>query len=336
MKHSSQAVVSKACLPIAILFTCGGSLHAQTNLQYQKPPRAIVDLVDTRPTPFVEVSPEDSSGTRWMFIGYISGFPTIADLAQPELRLAGLRINPKTNGPSRGRYYTALGMQALPGAKEIKVSGMPDNAKIRYADWAPDARHFSFVNISDAAGDTGLSLWIVDVSNGQAQKIPGIALNGIFGSPCEWAGDSQSLLCKTIVGGRSAAPKRSDVPAGPVVQENLGRITPGPTYQDLLKSPEDEQFFDYYATSQVRLVNLDGKSSLVGKPVDSFTAPNLLDVPKSLGFVFHYGAMQGLWIFLHRSSTWILVRHESELLPNLSIQMRLEPIKLSEAIAGKT
>jgi PAS domain-containing protein len=78
------------------------------------------------------------------------------------------------------------------------------------------------------------------------------------------------------------------------------------------------------------------ESSLVGKPVDSFSAPDVLDVPKNLGFVFHYGAMQGLWIFLHRSSTWILVRHESELLPNLSIQMRLEPIKLSEAIAGKT
>lgn len=76
--------------------------------------------------------------------------------------------------------------------------------------------------------------------------------------------------------------------------------------------------------------------SLVGKPVDSFTAPNLLDVPKSLGFVFHYGAMQGLWMFLHRNGSCILVRHESELLPNLSIQMRLEPIKLSEVMAGRT
>jgi PAS domain-containing protein len=52
------------------------------------------------------------------------------------------------------------------------------------------------------------------------------------------------------------------------------------------------------------------ESSLVGKPVDSFTAPNLLDVPKNLGFVFHYGAMQGLWMFLHKNGTWILVRHE--------------------------
>jgi PAS domain-containing protein len=78
------------------------------------------------------------------------------------------------------------------------------------------------------------------------------------------------------------------------------------------------------------------ESSLVGTPVDSFTPPNLLDVPKNLGFVFHYGAIQGLWMFLHKNSTWILVRHESELLPNLSIQMRLEPLKLYEAMTGKT
>lgn len=77
------------------------------------------------------------------------------------------------------------------------------------------------------------------------------------------------------------------------------------------------------------------ESLLIGEPVDSFTAPGVLDVPKNLGFVFHYGAMQGLWMFLHRSGAWILVRHESELLPNLSIQMRVEHLKSFEAVAGK-
>jgi dipeptidyl aminopeptidase/acylaminoacyl peptidase len=241
-------------------------LLAQTNLKYQEPPKAIVDLVDTRPAPFVEVSPVDPSGKKWMFIGYISGLPTIADLAQPELRLAGLRFNPKTNGPSRGRYLTGLGLEALPAGKEISVAGLPRDAKIRFATWAPDARHFSFINISDTAGDAGLSLWIVDLSSALAHRIPGIALNGVFGPPCEWTADSQSLLCKTLLDGRSSAPKRDEVPTGPVIQENLGRVTPGATYQDLLKSPEDENIFDYYATSQIKLVHLDGKISSVGKP----------------------------------------------------------------------
>jgi dipeptidyl aminopeptidase/acylaminoacyl peptidase len=239
---------------------------AQTSLNYQRPPKAIVDLVDTLPTPLVEVSPADAFGKKDLLIEFISGFPTVADLAQPELRLAGLRFNPKTNGPSRGRYLTSLHMKALPDGAETAVSGLPENPKIRFTNWAPDGRSIMFVNASDASADPGLSLWIVDVAAARARRIPGVALNGIFGEPCGWLSDSQSLLCKTVPKDRGAAPERSEVPTGPVIQENLGRVTPGATFEDLLKSPEDERIFDYYATSQVDRVRLDGTATPVGKP----------------------------------------------------------------------
>jgi hypothetical protein len=95
-------------------------VKAQTGLKYQEPPKAIVELVDVRPTPIVHVSPADQSGRRWMLIEAISGLPSIADLAQPEMRLAGLRFNPKTNGPSRGRFLTALSLKELSDARENK------------------------------------------------------------------------------------------------------------------------------------------------------------------------------------------------------------------------
>jgi len=251
-----------------------GSL-AQTSVDYQKPPKAIVDLVDTLPTPSVELSPADTTGKKELLIGVVSGFPTISDLAQPELRLAGLRFNPKTNGPSRGRYFTSLRLKALPDGVEKAVSGLPADAKIRYTSWSPDGRSVAFVNVSDAAGTAGLSLWTVDAANAEARQVPGIALSGIFDSPCEWLSDSKSLLCRTVPRDRGVAPKRSDVPTGPVIQENMGRVTPGPTYQDLLKSPEDERIFDYYATAQVMLVNIDGTAKTVGKPgVISVASPS--------------------------------------------------------------
>lgn len=78
------------------------AVEAQTSLKYQEPPKAIIDLVDVRPTPDVEVSPEDGPGGRWMLIEAISGLPSITDLAQPELRLAGLRFNPKRTAPAEG------------------------------------------------------------------------------------------------------------------------------------------------------------------------------------------------------------------------------------------
>ena len=252
-----------------LLFLPAVSTHAQTDVKYQLPPKAIVDLVDSRPTPMVDVSPKDKEGRHWILIEEISGLPPITDLAQPELRLAGLRFNPKTNGPSRGRYITALKLKMLPDGAEKAITGAPANAKIRFAEWSPDARHVAFVNTSDDAADAGLSLWIVDVASASAKRIAGVRLNGLFGSPCEWLSDSASLICKTVPQAkgekRDDAPKRAEVPTGPVVQENLGRVTPGPTYEDLLKSPEDERIFDYYATSQVELIRLDGKRKVIGE-----------------------------------------------------------------------
>jgi dipeptidyl aminopeptidase/acylaminoacyl peptidase len=253
-----------------------GTVQGQTALKYQEPPKAIVELVDARPTPIVDVSPADQTGKRWLLIEPISGLPSIADLAQPEMRLAGLRFNPKTNGPSRGRFLTALSLKELPDGVERPIAGLPSTMKIPiianvsgltpFAGWAPDGRHAFFINVSDATGDAGLSLWIVDVASAQARRVPGLALNGIFSGPCEWSGDSLHLICIAVAKARGPAPARSEVPAGPVIQENLGRVTPGPTFEDLLKSPEDEAIFDYYATSQVLVVGLDGKIAPVGKP----------------------------------------------------------------------
>jgi len=249
-----------------VLFAAVNPVKAQTIVKYQTPPKAIVDLIDVLPTPAVEVSPVPSAGSaRWLLIQQISGLPSIADLAQPELRLAGLRFNPKTNGPSRGRYITSLKLKALPDGKEIAVSDLPTQPKIRFAEWSPDARKVSFVNISDSKEDAGLSLWIVDVETARAHRVTGAPLNAVFGKPCEWLSNSQALLCKTVPAGRGPAPQRNEVPTGPVIQENLGRVTPAATYEDLLKNPEDEKIFDYYAESQLALVQIGGETTPIGK-----------------------------------------------------------------------
>ena len=71
---------------------------------YKKPPKEVLDVLNAPVTPLVSISPTRdllmlATGVR---------YPPIADLAQPMLRLAGLRINPNTNGPHRGAYYVAL------------------------------------------------------------------------------------------------------------------------------------------------------------------------------------------------------------------------------------
>jgi dipeptidyl aminopeptidase/acylaminoacyl peptidase len=242
------------------------SSFAQGNIKYQKPPQAIVDLLEAPPTPTVLVSPPSKTGPRTLLIEDPGGLLTIADLAQPELRLAGRRFNPRTNGPSRLPYVIALKFKALPAGKEIAVAGLPAHPHIEYAHWSPDAKRVAFVLITGTSPGPGLSLWTADAATGRAIRVPGLALNGVFGDPCSWMPDSRSLLCLTIPAGRGPAPIRSEVPTGPSVQQNLGRVTPARTYEDLLKDPEDERFFDYYATAQARVVSLAGGSKAVGKP----------------------------------------------------------------------
>src|ERR1700733_6465883 len=82
------ARLAAVLMSLAVCLTCVHRAEAQTDLKYQLPPKAIVDLVDTRPTPAVAVSPKNSEGTQWLLIEEISVLPSIADLAQPELRLA--------------------------------------------------------------------------------------------------------------------------------------------------------------------------------------------------------------------------------------------------------
>ena len=289
MSNAPRIIASCSSIAGAVaIFALAASLaRAQSNLKYQLPPKAIVDIVDARPTPGVKLSPPAAGEKRLLLIEHFAGLPTIAELARPELRLAGLRFNPKTDGPSRGRFDTSLELQALPSSKPVSIAGLPANPELHFAEWSPDGRKISFVNISNEPENSGLSVWIVDVSTAQARRIPGVALNGIFArtgfggadldGPCEWLSDSKALICKTVPSNRGPAPARNEVPTGPVVQENLGRVTPAPTFEDLLKNPEDVQFFDYYASAQLALVNLDGTSKPVGNPgiIESATpSPN--------------------------------------------------------------
>ena len=87
-----------------------------------------------------------------------------------------------------------------------------------------------------------------------------------MGDPFSWLSDNQTLICKTIVETRGEAPVKPLVPVGPVIQENLGSKRPARTYQDLLKNEYDESVFDFYSSSQLAKISIDGQSTLIGSP----------------------------------------------------------------------
>jgi len=225
---------------------------------YLQPPKAIVDMLDAPPPPMVELSPARDA----IALLERASMPTIAELAQPMLRLAGIRINPRTNGPHRAIRYRRLTMKGVADGAERSVT-LPPSPALAWIGFSPDGRRFAFTHTRD----TGIELWLGDTATGQAKPVATNPLNATLGTPCAWLSDGASLLCAFVDTGRGAAPHASEVPVGPNIQESRGRVAPTPTFEDMLASAHDEALFEYYATSQLALVNAaSGQRSPIGRP----------------------------------------------------------------------
>lgn len=239
----------------AVLFLSGKAL---SQIQYQLPPAEIIELVDAPSTPSMLISPSNEA----VLLVTNPDLPSIDDLAAPELRLAGIRFNPATNGSSRGRFGTGLTFTNIDGSNPRPVQGLPKTPKISNTSWSRDGSMVAFTHTTA----TGIELWVADVQTATAKKLTGEVVNDALGTTFSWLPDNKTLIYSAIVEGRGPAPTRPTVAEGPVVQESLGRRAAVRTFQDLLKDVYDEAIFDYYATSQLVKVDLDGNNRRFGQP----------------------------------------------------------------------
>jgi dipeptidyl aminopeptidase/acylaminoacyl peptidase len=245
---------AKLLLTVVLLLFVGLTAAEE---KYQKPPKEVLEVLNAPITPSLGISPTRDWGILTEFLRY----PPIADLAQPMLRLAGLRINPKTNAPHSEYYFVSLVLKKIPEGKEIKLA-TPAGARLGYPDWSGDGKQFAFSNTTPA----GVELW-VGTTAGVVRKLGGIRLNSAYGTAIRWMPDNKTLLVQTVPAGRRAPPPAPTVPAGPNIQESAGVQGGAWTFQDLLKTPHDEKLFEYYTTSQLALVNAaTGAATPVGKP----------------------------------------------------------------------
>lgn len=246
---------SASAIPALLLFL-GLGLVVPGQGSYKKPPQAILDVLNSPAIPGTSISPARDKIALLTPLRY----PPIADLAQPMLRLAGTRVNPNTNGPHLQGYSVALTLKNTSDGKETPVS-LPAGAKISGVQWSPDGKNIAFGNITQ----TGVELWIVDVANARARRVNGVLLNTAFGG-YGWEG-STHISATIIPAGRGPAPAYQNVvPNAPNIQETTGRRGSVPTVQDLLRSPNDEKLYEYYATAQLALIGLDGKVRNIGAP----------------------------------------------------------------------
>ncbi len=225
--------------------------------RYRKPPKEILEVLNAPATPNALVSPSRNA----ILLVEPLRYPPIAELAQPMLRLAGLRINPNTNGPHLGRRAVGFTLVSLPGGASVKVA-LPPDAKPGIPEWSPDGKHFVFTNTTATATE----VWIGDAGAAAVRRLlPRV--NAAYGDPAQWMPDSRTLLVQLIPAARGKAPAGDFVPVGPNVQESGGKAAPVWTFQDLLKTQRDEELFDYYAAAQLAFADIQtGRTTPVGTP----------------------------------------------------------------------
>ena len=95
---------------------------------------------------------------------------SIEQLSEPEVKLAGLRLNPDLYTKSRTNYYNNVMISKMDqidkSAKQIK--GLPKNPKLANIKWSPDQTKIAMTNTKEE----GVELWFIDL-----EKLRDIILN---------------------------------------------------------------------------------------------------------------------------------------------------------------
>src|SRR5262245_53627529 len=168
--------------------------------KYVLPPQNVVDAFDAEPLPQTLISPN----RQVVALTKARTYPTIAELSQPMLRLAGSRINPKTNGPHRasglpGTGIYSITLKKIAGGAESAVT-LPPQAKVSNVKFNADGSKLAFLNTKDNA----IELWIADGITGAAKAVVSgnDRVNAAAGDPCDWEKDNVTMVCELVPAGR--------------------------------------------------------------------------------------------------------------------------------------
>jgi dipeptidyl aminopeptidase/acylaminoacyl peptidase len=228
---------------------------AQEDITYQKPPQEILDLVDYQRAPSISM---DSKREQIVFM-YRNTYKTLAEISEEEMRLAGLRINPKTNISSTVTYVNNIQYRKFKDKNLVQIKGLPENPRLSNFAWSPDESKMAFTHTTQ----TGVEVWIMGFNTLSAKKLTDARANANLGNPITWFKDGNSLLVRMLPKDKAELiDTKSALPTGPIVTVSDGSLAQNRTYQDLLKNKTDEENFDILTTSELYKVDLNGNAKL--------------------------------------------------------------------------
>lgn len=198
-------------------------------------------------------------------------YPSIEQVAEPFLKLAGVRVEPRT----RRKHDTPRGYGVAPCAQTLTLVDVASSRETKVAlpqggcadafSWTADGKRIAFLNTATDA----VEVWLVEAASGQAKRLSDARLNPMLGGAMQWMPDQKTLLVKLVPEGAGAPPASTAAAIAPSIQETTGESGESSTYEarDVLTSKHDEALFEYYATSQLAFIDsATGAVTRLGKP----------------------------------------------------------------------
>jgi len=264
-RWSNRLIVGMALLAVAPLALAAApaagtktppAAAAPAGQDYQLPSAALQAVANAPRAPTLSLSPRRDTAALLQ----TPPLPSINDVAQPELKLAGVRINPATHSASTFTFGDKLWLMNIADGKERQISGLPQPLSVASLAWSPDQQYLAFNQVHAASGAN--ELWIVDVAGGTARRLL-TDLNTVFGDGYSWLPDSRGLLVTQQLRTPGPVPASGGIPTGPAIQQTQADagVRAIRTYQDLLSNEADARLFDFYARAQPAKVALNGDTT---------------------------------------------------------------------------
>ena len=294
-------ILANLLLTIAALMIAPGAGAQETGMQpaagWQSPPADVLEVLYAPQLPRVWTAPTG----EYMLLADPVLYPPLAELGGPMHKLAGMRVNPATNGYHGQHGGTSPRLVPVEGGAAIPLD-LPADAEVLGVDWTVDGQRFALtVGLADHLG-----LWVGSVE-GDVTRIESLAINPLLGGGVNWLPDQERLLVNRIPQ-RGPAPTPPPIPAGPEIVEGAGASARS-TYEarNLLETALDDALFEYYTTSE--LVILDpatGELDVIGAPASYASAEfspdgEYLLVERLVGPWSHEVAW---WRFAHEVEVW--------------------------------
>ena len=233
----------KRCLLIPTVLLLAGLVWGDS---YKKPDESIERAFEAYPADYIVFQQNGDIGVSTR----IDPYPSLKDMMEPSLALAGERISKRLFGERDLTPIIAYSFFYPEEGKRVTPK-FPEGGTVQAVKLNPAGTWAAVV----IQGEEGIRLELADTSSGRVYPLKGLRVGTAFGDDAvQWTG-SGLLLVRSLLSQQKEAPEPPAIPDGPVVRETAGEKSMVRTYQNLLQNSYDESLFEHYFTTELVLVD---------------------------------------------------------------------------------